>query len=100
MRRTNRRRTGTTSRSCARFRATRPSSPWRRAAARWPGDGAAGPPDGAGMMVELLGIPPQVLFGQLQLGLINGPFYAMLSLGLAVVFRLPHLNTGTASGGE
>ncbi len=39
-------------------------------------------------MFELLGIPPQVLFGQLLLGLINGSFYAMLSLGLAVIFGL------------
>lgn len=39
-------------------------------------------------MVELLGIPPQALFGQLLLGLINGSFYAMLSLGLAVIFGL------------
>ena len=39
-------------------------------------------------MFELLGIPPQALFGQLLLGLINGSFYAMLSLGLAVIFGL------------
>ncbi|GLI22701.1 branched-chain amino acid transport system permease protein [Xanthobacter flavus] len=39
-------------------------------------------------MFELLGIPPQALFGQLLLGLINGAFYAMLSLGLAVIFGL------------
>lgn len=39
-------------------------------------------------MVELLGIPPQALFGQLLLGLINGAFYAMLSLGLAIIFGL------------
>jgi branched-chain amino acid transport system permease protein len=39
-------------------------------------------------MVELIGIPPQVLFGQLLLGLINGSFYALLSLGLAVIFGL------------
>jgi len=39
-------------------------------------------------MTELLGIAPQVLFGQLLLGLINGSFYAMLSLGLAVIFGL------------
>jgi branched-chain amino acid transport system permease protein len=37
---------------------------------------------------ELLGIPPQALFGQLLLGLINGSFYAILSLGLAVIFGL------------
>ncbi|MBV9523628.1 MAG: branched-chain amino acid ABC transporter permease [Alphaproteobacteria bacterium] len=39
-------------------------------------------------MIPLLGIPPQALFGQLLLGLINGAFYAMLSLGLAVIFGL------------
>jgi branched-chain amino acid transport system permease protein len=39
-------------------------------------------------MFDLLGIPPQALFGQLLLGLINGSFYAMLSLGLAVIFGL------------
>ena len=40
------------------------------------------------MLTDLLGIPPQVLFGQLLLGLINGAFYAVLSLGLAVIFGL------------
>jgi branched-chain amino acid transport system permease protein len=39
-------------------------------------------------MFEWLGIPPQALFGQLLLGLINGSFYAILSLGLAVIFGL------------
>ncbi len=39
-------------------------------------------------MTELLGIPAPVLFGQLLLGLINGAFYAILSLGLAVIFGL------------
>jgi branched-chain amino acid transport system permease protein len=39
-------------------------------------------------VVSLLGVPPQALFGQLLLGLINGSFYAMLSLGLAVIFGL------------
>lgn len=39
-------------------------------------------------MFELLGIPPQAFFGQLLLGLINGAFYALLSLGLAVIFGL------------
>jgi branched-chain amino acid transport system permease protein len=39
-------------------------------------------------MTELLGIPPQALFGQLLIGLINGSFYALLSLGLAVIFGL------------
>jgi branched-chain amino acid transport system permease protein len=39
-------------------------------------------------MQQLLGIAPQVLFGQLLIGLINGAFYAILSLGLAVIFGL------------
>ena len=39
-------------------------------------------------MFEWLGVPPQALFGQLLLGLINGAFYAMLSLGLAVIFGM------------
>ena len=39
-------------------------------------------------MAELIGIAPQVLFGQLLLGLINGSFYALLSLGLAVIFGM------------
>ncbi|WP_099827934.1 branched-chain amino acid ABC transporter permease [Oceaniglobus indicus] len=39
-------------------------------------------------MFELLNISPQVLMGQLLLGLINGSFYAVLSLGLAVIFGL------------
>ena len=39
-------------------------------------------------MIPLLGIPPQALFGQLLIGLINGSFYAMLSLGLSVIFGL------------
>jgi branched-chain amino acid transport system permease protein len=36
----------------------------------------------------VFGIPPQALFGQLLIGLINGSFYALLSLGLAVIFGL------------
>ncbi|MFO0465911.1 MAG: branched-chain amino acid ABC transporter permease [bacterium] len=39
-------------------------------------------------MDEIFGIPAPLLFGQLLLGLINGAFYAMLSLGLAVIFGL------------
>ena len=38
--------------------------------------------------MELFGIPIQALLGQLLLGLVNGSFYAMLSLGLAVIFGL------------
>ncbi|HEY1327501.1 MAG TPA: branched-chain amino acid ABC transporter permease [Casimicrobiaceae bacterium] len=39
-------------------------------------------------MTEIFGIPIQALLGQLLIGLINGAFYAMLSLGLAVIFGL------------
>jgi branched-chain amino acid transport system permease protein len=39
-------------------------------------------------MFELLGISPPAFFSQLLLGLINGAFYAILSLGLAVIFGL------------
>lgn len=39
-------------------------------------------------MLELIGVAPQALFGQLLLGLINGSFYAILSLGLAIIFGL------------
>ena len=35
-----------------------------------------------------LAIPIQALFGQLLIGLINGSFYALLSLGLAIIFGL------------
>ncbi|HYE93275.1 MAG TPA: branched-chain amino acid ABC transporter permease [Terriglobales bacterium] len=38
--------------------------------------------------MTILGVPAQALFGQLLLGLINGAFYAMLSLGLSVIFGL------------
>ncbi|AOB30572.1 ABC transporter permease [Bordetella sp. H567] len=38
--------------------------------------------------MNVFGIPMQALFGQLLLGLVNGSFYAMLSLGLAVIFGL------------
>lgn len=38
--------------------------------------------------MEIFGISSQALFGQLLLGLINGSFYAVLSLGLAVIFGL------------
>ncbi|OYY51150.1 MAG: branched-chain amino acid ABC transporter permease, partial [Polaromonas sp. 39-63-203] len=39
-------------------------------------------------MTEIFGIPLTVVFGQLLLGLVNGSFYALLSLGLAVIFGL------------
>src|SRR5215467_6071657 len=39
-------------------------------------------------MISIFGIPSQALFGQLLIGLINGSFYALLSLGLAVIFGM------------
>jgi branched-chain amino acid transport system permease protein len=39
-------------------------------------------------VTEIFGIPVVVILGQLMLGLVNGSFYALLSLGLAVIFGL------------
>jgi branched-chain amino acid transport system permease protein len=39
-------------------------------------------------VITILGIPGPLLFGQLLLGLINGAFYAMLSMGLAIIFGM------------
>ncbi|MCO6180132.1 branched-chain amino acid ABC transporter permease [Ciceribacter sp. RN22] len=39
-------------------------------------------------MATIFGIPLQALLGQLLIGLINGSFYALLSLGLAIIFGL------------
>lgn len=39
-------------------------------------------------MTDLIGIPPALLFGQLLVGLINGSFYAMMSLGVAIIFGM------------
>lgn len=39
-------------------------------------------------MTDIFGIPVAVILGQLMLGLVNGSFYALLSLGLAVIFGL------------
>ena len=39
-------------------------------------------------MFEMIGISSQALFWQLLIGLINGSFYALLSLGLAVIFGM------------
>ena len=39
-------------------------------------------------MTEIFGVPIQALMGQLMLGLVNGSFYAVLSLGLAVIFGM------------
>src|SRR5665647_3279110 len=68
----------------------------RKATARWSaadtaffpsprkrGEGNSGP-----IMFEIFGIPSNALFGQLLIGLINGSFYALLSLGLAVIFGM------------
>ena len=38
--------------------------------------------------MEIFGIPHQAFLGQIMLGLVNGAFYAMLSLGLPVIFGL------------
>jgi branched-chain amino acid transport system permease protein len=42
-------------------------------------------------MNEFFGVPLPALLGQLTLGLVNGSFYAMLSLGLAVIFGMLHI---------
>lgn len=39
-------------------------------------------------MTDMIGIPPALLFGQLLIGLINGSFYAMMSLGVAIIFGM------------
>ena len=39
-------------------------------------------------MTTVFGVPPQALLSQLLIGLINGAFYALLSLGLAIIFGL------------
>ncbi len=39
-------------------------------------------------MTTIFGLPVSVILGQLMLGLVNGSFYALLSLGLAVIFGL------------
>src|SRR5213594_5061553 len=39
-------------------------------------------------MSSIFGVPTQALFGQLLIGLINGAFYALLSLGLSIIFGL------------
>ena len=39
-------------------------------------------------MTEIFGVPVAAMYGQLLLGLINGSFYALLSLGLAIIFGL------------
>ena len=39
-------------------------------------------------MIEILGIHPGLLFGQVLIGLINGLFYAMMSMGVAIIFGM------------
>ncbi|QHE77641.1 branched-chain amino acid ABC transporter permease [Hydrogenophaga sp. PBL-H3] len=39
-------------------------------------------------MTEIFGVPIVAFMGQLMLGLVNGSFYAILSLGLAVIFGM------------
>ncbi len=39
-------------------------------------------------MIEFLGIHPGLLFGQVLIGLINGLFYAMMSMGVAIIFGM------------
>ena len=41
--------------------------------------------------MTIFGVPTQALFGQLLIGLINGAFYALLSLGLSVIFGLLYI---------
>jgi branched-chain amino acid transport system permease protein len=50
-------------------------------------------------MSDVFGVPMPLLMGQLLLGLINGSFYAMLSLGLAVIFGLLNI-TNFAHGSQ
>ena len=38
--------------------------------------------------MEIFGVPLQALYGQVMVGLVNGSFYALLSLGLAVIFGM------------
>jgi hypothetical protein len=58
------------------LRSNRPGGVWRS------------PSCGRSHHVRNLRHPSQALFGQLLLGLINGSFYALLSLGLAVIFGM------------
>lgn len=42
-------------------------------------------------MIDIFGVPLPALLGQLLLGLVNGSFYALLSLGLAIIFGMLHI---------
>jgi branched-chain amino acid transport system permease protein len=41
--------------------------------------------------MTILGVPSQALFAQLLVGVVNGAFYALLSMGLAVIFGMLHI---------
>ncbi|HCO63257.1 MAG TPA: branched-chain amino acid ABC transporter permease, partial [Alcanivorax sp.] len=41
--------------------------------------------------MDIFGVPVQALMAQLMIGLVNGCFYAVLSLGLAVIFGMLHV---------
>ncbi|CAM5402922.1 Vitamin B12 import ATP-binding protein BtuD [Stutzerimonas stutzeri] len=57
----------------------------RRRTARAHGDAQQHP---GGLMTTIFDVPIQAFLGQLLIGLINGSFYAMLSLGLAIIFGM------------
>jgi branched-chain amino acid transport system permease protein len=42
-------------------------------------------------MDQIFGMPASAFFGQLMIGLINGSFYALMSLGLSIIFGLLHV---------
>jgi branched-chain amino acid transport system permease protein len=42
-------------------------------------------------MDTLFGVPASALVGQVVIGLINGAFYSLMSLGLAIIFGLLHV---------
>ena len=42
-------------------------------------------------MDTLFGVPVAALIGQVLIGLINGSFYSLMSLGLAIIFGLLHV---------
>src|SRR5205809_506715 len=49
-------------------------------------------------MSSIFGVPTQALFGQLLIGLINGSFYALLTLGLALIIQGLFRNEFGSSG--
>ena len=42
-------------------------------------------------MDSIFGVPAAALIGQVVIGLINGAFYALMSLGLAIIFGMLHV---------